>query len=102
VSDFFFFLISSVIKSISKTISFALFCQDRPNPNHQDPEKFDGHAYKIDTWLPSIKAKLMVDGAMIGDSVAQFHYVYLKYLESPVQAMVIPQLNQAEDSMSWV
>jgi len=30
---------------------------------------------KFDTWLPSIRAKLRVDGAAIGDSVAQFYYV---------------------------
>jgi hypothetical protein len=32
--------------------------------------------------------------------VAQFYYVYLN-LESHVQAMVLPQLGQAEDSQSW-
>jgi len=72
----------------------------RPKPTLPNPEKFSGQSHKFDTWLPSIKAKLRVDGIAIGDSVAQFYYVYLN-LESHVQAMVLPQLGQAEDSQSW-
>jgi len=72
----------------------------RPKPVLPDPEKFDGKAYKFDTWLPSIKAKLRVDGEAIGNAVAQFYYVYLN-LESHVQAMVLPQLASAEASKSW-
>jgi hypothetical protein len=72
----------------------------RPKPVLPDPEKFDGKAYKFDTWLPLIKAKLRVDGEALGDSVAQFYYVYLN-LESHVQAMVLPQLAAAESSKSW-
>ena len=49
----------------------------RPKPSLPDPEKFNGQAHKFDTWLPSIKAKLRVDGTAIGDMVAQFYYVYL-------------------------
>jgi len=67
----------------------------RPKPSLPDPEKFTGHAYKFDTWLPSIKAKLRIDGDAIGDATAQFYYVYLN-LDSQVQAMVLPQLAQAE------
>jgi hypothetical protein len=65
-----------------------------------DPEKFNGQTHKYDTWLPSIKAKLRVDGIAIGDTIAQFYYVYLN-LESHVQAMVLPQLGQAEESNNW-
>jgi Retrotransposon gag protein len=72
----------------------------RPKPSLPDPEKFNGQSHKFDTWLPSIKAKLRVDGAAIGDSVAQFYYVFLN-LESHVQAMVLPQLGQAEESNMW-
>jgi hypothetical protein len=72
----------------------------KPKPVLQDPEKFTGQPHKFDTWLPSIKAKLRVDGEAIGDSVAQFYYVYLD-LESNVQAMVLPQLSQAEELESW-
>lgn len=72
----------------------------RPKPSLPDPEKFTGQQYKFDTWLPSIKAKLRVDGDAIGDDVAQFYYVYLN-LDSRVQAMVLPQLAQAEKSSSW-
>ena len=65
-----------------------------------DPEKFAGSTYRFDTWLPSIKAKLSVDGSAIGDSTAQFYYVYLN-LESSVQSMVLPQLSYAEHTQSW-
>jgi hypothetical protein len=41
-----------------------------------------------------------VDGEAIGDSVAQFYYVYLN-LESHVQAMVLPQLAAAEEKEIW-
>ena len=54
----------------------------RPRPRLPDPEKFTGSTYKFDTWLPSIKAKLRVDGIAIGDSVAQFYYVYLNLKSS--------------------
>jgi hypothetical protein len=57
-------------------------------------------SHKYDTWLPSIKAKLRVDGKAIGDPVAQFYYVYLN-LDSHVQIMVLLQLGQAEESNAW-
>jgi hypothetical protein len=63
----------------------------RPKPALPDPEKFNGSAHRFDTWLPSVRAKLRVDGMAIGDSIAQFYYVFLN-LESHVQAMVLPQL----------
>ena len=72
----------------------------KPKPSLPDPEKFNGQSYKFDTWLPSIKAKLRVDGEAIGDSIAQFYYVYLN-LESHIQAMVLPQLSQAEALNVW-
>jgi hypothetical protein len=72
----------------------------RPKACLPDPEKFTGQAYKFDTWLPSIRAKLRVDGEAIGDATAQFYYVYLN-LDSHVQAMVLPQLSQAEDETSY-
>ena len=72
----------------------------RPRPTLPDPEKFGGQTYKYDTWLPSIKAKLRVDGEAIGNDIAQFYYVYLN-LESQVQAMVLPQLGEAETSNEW-
>ncbi|PMD15663.1 hypothetical protein NA56DRAFT_581563, partial [Hyaloscypha hepaticicola] len=61
-----------------------------------DPEKFAGSTYKFDTWHPSIKAKLRVDGPIIGDEIAQFYYIYLN-LDSSVQSIVLPQLAQAEE-----
>ena len=74
--------------------------KSRPKPSLPDPEKFSGQALKFDTWVPSIKAKLHVDGEAIGDAVSQFYYVYLN-LDSHVQATVLPQLAQAEESGSW-
>jgi hypothetical protein len=54
----------------------------RPRPRLPDPEKFTSSSYKFDTWLPSIKAKLLVDGTAIGDATAQFYYVYLNLKSS--------------------
>ena len=73
---------------------------NRPKPSLPEPEKFSGQSLKFDTWLPAIKAKLRIDGAAIGDASAQFYYVYLN-LDSSVQAMVLPQLNYAEDNADW-
>jgi hypothetical protein len=74
----------------------------RPKPILPDPIKFDGKAYHFDTWLPSIKAKLRVDGTSgaLGDSIAQFYYVYDR-LESNVQSQVLPQLATAEEAQYW-
>lgn len=72
----------------------------QPKPRLPDPKEFDGKTYRFDTWLPSIRAKLRVDGNAIGDSVAQFYYVYLN-LEPSVQSTVLPQLAVAEASQSW-
>src|SRR6266487_4688530 len=69
----------------------------RPRARLPDPEKFAGSSYKFDTWLPSIRAKLRVDGTVIGNATAQFYYVYLN-LDSSVQAMVLPQLSHAEST----
>jgi hypothetical protein len=69
----------------------------KPKACLPDPEKFTGQAHKFNTWLPSIKAKLRVDGEAIGDAIAQFFYVYLN-LDSHVQAMVLPQLSQADET----
>ena len=42
----------------------------KPKPSLPDPEKFNGQAHKYNTWLPSIKAKLQVDGEAISDATA--------------------------------
>jgi len=72
----------------------------RPRPALPDPAKFDGKAYHFDTWLPAIKAKIRVDGAALGDSIAQFYYVYDR-LDSTVQSIVLPQLARAEEDEVW-
>ena len=66
----------------------------KPKTCLPDPEKFTGQAYKFDTWLLLIKAKLQVNGNAIGNTIAQFYYVYLN-LDSHVQAIVLSQLSQA-------
>jgi len=71
----------------------------KPKAYLPDPEKFTSQAYKFDTWLPSIKAKLLVNGDAISNAIAQFYYVYLN-LNSHVQAIVLPQLSQAHESDS--
>ena len=48
----------------------------RPKPSLPIPEKFNGKTYKFDIWLPVIRAKLYIDGPVIGDSTAQFYYIY--------------------------
>lgn len=68
----------------------------RPKPCLPDPDKFSGSLISWDTWLPSIQAKLRIDGEAIGGPEAQFFYVYGR-LEGKVQALVIPQLQVAED-----
>ncbi|OCK98259.1 uncharacterized protein K441DRAFT_738884 [Cenococcum geophilum 1.58] len=42
----------------------------QPKPSLLDPKKFNGHPHKFNTWLPLIKAKLRVNSAAIGDTVA--------------------------------
>src|SRR3954447_8316009 len=72
----------------------------RPKPHLPDPQKFDGKSHRFRVWLPEIKAKLRVDGEAIGDNTARFYYVYGN-LEPTVQAMVLPQLSQVEESHAW-
>lgn len=88
------------LSSENQFLRSLLTTPSRPKPSLPDPAKFDGKSYKFDTWLPAIKAKLRVDNAAIGDSIAQFYYVYLN-LDSIAQAMVLPQLGQAEKSNAW-
>ncbi|KAJ5052396.1 uncharacterized protein L3040_002146 [Drepanopeziza brunnea f. sp. 'multigermtubi'] len=65
-----------------------------------DPDKFNGTVQRWDTWLPSIKAKLLVDGEALGGPTAQFYYVYFNMEPGP-QAMVLTQLASAQDSGNW-
>ncbi|KAG4429486.1 hypothetical protein IFR05_015031 [Cadophora sp. M221] len=64
----------------------------RPKPILPDPAKFN-----------AIKAKLRVNGlsSALGDSVAQFYYVYDR-LESQVQSQVLPQLATAKQKQFWL
>jgi len=80
--------------------SSILTTPSRPKPSLPNPEKFNGQSSMFNTWLPSIKAKLRVNSTAIGDAVAQFYYIFLN-LNSHAQAMVLPQLGQAEESNRW-
>ncbi|KAK1778803.1 hypothetical protein QBC45DRAFT_149499 [Copromyces sp. CBS 386.78] len=44
----------------------------KPKPSLPDVDKFSGAAYTFETWLPSIEAKLRIDGDAIGSTEAQF------------------------------
>lgn len=72
----------------------------RPKPCLPDPEKFNGTQIMWDTWLPSIKAKLRIDGEAIGGPEAQFFYLYGR-LEGKVQSLVTPQLTVAEATQQY-
>ncbi len=69
--------------ALSNTVSNTPVQPVRLRPVLLDPTKFDDKAYHFNTWLPLIKAKLRVDGAVLGDLITQFYYVYNR-LESTV------------------
>jgi hypothetical protein len=71
--------------------------ETRPLPRLPDPQRFNGLSHEFAPWLPSIKAKLRVDGAAIGNAYAQFFYVYLT-LHTSVQAKVLPQVSFADEA----
>ncbi|EKD20573.1 hypothetical protein MBM_01255 [Drepanopeziza brunnea f. sp. 'multigermtubi' MB_m1] len=66
-----------------------------------DPDKFNGTVQRWDTWLLSIKAKLLVDGKALSGPIAQFYYVYFNIEPGP-QAMdyntLLDQLALAYDN----
>jgi len=65
-----------------------------------DLAKFDGKAYRFDTWLPAIKAKLRVNKAALSNLIAQFYYIYNR-LELIVQSIILPQLARAKEDKDW-
>lgn len=72
----------------------------RPRQQLPEPTWFDGKPHHLRTWLPMIKAKIRVDGEALGNQVARFYYVYGN-LEPKVQAMILPQLAEAELNSVW-
>ena len=72
----------------------------RPRQQLPEPSRFDGKPHHFRTWLPMIRAKIRVDGEAMGDTIARFYYVYGN-LETNVQAMVLPQLADAETQGVW-
>ena len=99
--------IDALASRLDLALSTIETLQDRAHRSQRKPylpdvDKFDGVSYHFDTWLPSIEAKLLVDGEALGDStgIGQFYYVYL-HLESQVQAIVLPQLRAAKETHLW-
>ncbi|CAG7934703.1 unnamed protein product, partial [Penicillium nalgiovense] len=93
-----FFFFSTFLRQRCQSSSITQpLSSKRPKSSLPDLEKFTGLVVKYDTWDAAIRAKLAIDGPAIGDSTAQFYYVYLN-LASQVQAMVLPQLTAARDS----
>lgn len=90
------------LQTLRNELSELRASQHLPRPRQQLPEpaKFDGKPHHLRTWLPTIKAKIRVDGDAMGDPVARFYYVYGN-LETTVQAMVLPQLAEAETQGVW-
>ncbi|EGZ76080.1 hypothetical protein NEUTE2DRAFT_146077 [Neurospora tetrasperma FGSC 2509] len=68
----------------------------KPKAGLPDVEKFNGAAYTFETWLPSIQAKLRIDGDAIGNAEAQFWYLFSR-LDGKIQALVMPQVQQASE-----
>lgn len=50
----------------------------------------------LDEWLVSMRAKLRIDGAAIGDEYARFHYVYSRLAPGPKRTM-LPYVKRAQD-----
>jgi hypothetical protein len=61
-----------------------------------DVELLQGAA-DLDEWLVSIRAKLRIDGAAIGDEYARFHYVYSRLAPGPKRTM-LPYVKRAQDN----
>jgi len=74
------------VTTLRAVLAAAKALTSRPRARLPDPEKFVSSSYKFDTWLPSIRAKLRVDGIAIGDATAQFYYVYLNLDSSGLTA----------------
>ena len=43
----------------------------------------------LDEWLVSMRAKLYVDGAAIGDEFTRFYYIFLRLVPSPKWTMLL-------------
>lgn len=62
--------------------------------------EFSGKAKDWDVWSMSMKAKLRVDGAAIGNKEAQFFYVYSS-LSTKVQALMLPVVQKGGEDEEW-
>lgn len=55
----------------------------------------------LDEWFITIRAKLRIDGATIGDGYTQFHYVYSR-LSRRMRSLFLPYVCKAENSNLWI
>ena len=63
------------VQALQATVNLLAAPASRPKPALPIPTKFDGKAPRFKTWLPTIKAKIRVDGQAIGDNVARFYFI---------------------------
>ena len=63
-------------------------------------KEFSGKTKDWDVWSMSMKAKLRVDGAAIGNDEAQFFYVYSS-LSTKVQALMLPIVRKGSEDEEW-
>lgn len=88
------------LQSAAVSVAIQTSVSERHEPVLPDPRRFSGDACGFHIWLPSIKAKLRIDGDAIGDDYAKFYYVYIN-LDSSVQAMLLPQVQASEGAKEW-
>ena len=72
----------------------------RPRQVLPEPDRFSGRVKDWDAWALTMRAKLRVDGAAIGDENAQFYYVYSS-LGTNIQSMVLAFIQRAEKQCNW-
>ncbi|KAK4096596.1 hypothetical protein N658DRAFT_394454, partial [Parathielavia hyrcaniae] len=51
----------------------------------------------LDEWLVSMRAKMRIDGAALGDEYACFHYVYSRLAPGPKRTM-LPYVKRAQEA----
>jgi Retrotransposon gag protein len=65
-----------------------------------EPERFAGRTKDWDTWSMTMRAKLCIDGNVIGSNEAQFYYVYSS-LSSKIQGLILNFVRQAQERGEW-
>jgi hypothetical protein len=88
--------ITNLRESVTSLRTERVPSESTPKPKRKlpDPPKFDGTQLHYDTWLAQLQLVLSVDSDAIGDTQAQFAYVYLR-LESSPAALCLELLKHA-------